>query len=187
MLTDDRATIEDLIEIIGDDPKREGLLDTPKRVLKAYKELFAGYTQDPAEILQRVFKDGIDYDQMIVVKNIPFVSFCEHHMLPFTGIAHVGYLPKGCVVGLSKIPRVVDVFAKRLQVQERLTDQIADAIFDNLQPQGVGVIISASHTCMSMRGVEKHGASMATTALRGTFMQHEHKQEFYKMVEMELS
>jgi GTP cyclohydrolase IA len=184
MYTGNESTIEDLIELIGDNPKREGLLDTPKRVLKAYQELFAGYKQDPADILQRVFKDGIDYDQMIVVKNIPFVSFCEHHLLPFTGIAHVGYLPKGCVVGLSKIPRVVDVFAKRLQVQERLTDQIADAIFDHLGPQGVGVVISASHTCMSMRGVEKHGASMVTTALRGTFMLHEHKNEFYKMVEM---
>jgi GTP cyclohydrolase I len=175
-------TIQDLIAIIGDDPTREGLVDTPRRVLKAYKELFAGYDQDPAEHLKRVFTDGIDYKQMIVVKNIPFVSFCEHHLLPFKGIAHVGYLPKDCVVGLSKIPRVVDVFAKRLQVQERLTDQIADAIQDHLAPNGVGVYIESEHTCMSMRGVGKQGSSMVTTALRGSFLEDSHKKEFYSMI-----
>ena len=176
------SIISNLIDIIGDNPMREGLLDTPKRVLRAYKELFAGYSQDPKEILSTTFRDGIDYDQMIVVKDIPFVSFCEHHMLPFTGIAHVGYLPNDCVVGSSKIPRVGDLYSKRLQVQERLTDQIADAINDILDPRGVGVIIDASHTCMSMRGVEKHGASMITTALRGSFLDHEHKLEFYRLV-----
>jgi len=176
--------IQELIEVIGDDPLREGLRDTPKRVLKAYKELFAGYQQDPAEVLGTTFSEGIDTTQMILVRDIPFVSFCEHHMLPFKGTAHVAYLPNSRVVGLSKIPRVVDVFAKRLQVQERLTDQIADAIQDVLQPLGVGVIINSVHTCMTMRGVKKNGTSMTTTALRGTFLDQAqgHREEFYRML-----
>ena len=174
--------IRNVLSFIGEDPDREGLLDTPKRVVKAYEEMLSGYKQNPEDILQRVFKEGIDYDQMIVVKNIPFTSFCEHHMLAFNGIAHVGYLPKDCVVGLSKIPRVVDVFAKRLQVQERLTDQIADAIQEFLEPRGVGVIIEGEHTCMTMRGAKKKGATMVTTALRGSFLQRaDHKEEFYRM------
>ena len=172
-----------ILRHLGEDPNREGLLDTPKRVVKAYEEMLSGYKQDPSAILQRVFKEGIDYEQMIVVKNIPFVSMCEHHMLAFKGIAHVGYLPNEAVVGLSKIPRVVDVFAKRLQVQERLTDQIADAIQDVLNPKGVGVIIESEHTCMTLRGAKKQGATMITTALRGSFLFDEkHKQEFYAMI-----
>jgi GTP cyclohydrolase I len=175
-------TIRDLILIAGDDPDREGLIDTPRRVIKAYQELFSGYQENPDEILSRTFSEGIVYDQMIVVKDIPFVSFCEHHMLPFKGVAHVGYLPTDCVVGLSKIPRVVDCFAKRLQVQERLTTQIADAIQNALNPRGVGVIVEAAHTCASMRGVRKNGSSMITTALRGEFLQANQKTEFYAMV-----
>lgn len=174
--------MRNVLQYIGEDPDREGLLDTPKRVLKAHSEMLAGYTQDPSEILQRVFKDGIDYEQMIVVKNIPFVSMCEHHMLAFKGIAHVGYLPRDSVVGLSKIPRVVDVFAKRLQVQERLTDNIADAIQDHLNPLGVGVIIESEHTCMTLRGAKKMGTTMITTALRGSFLEANHKNEFYTMI-----
>ena len=176
--------IQELIDIIGDDPLREGLRDTPKRVLKAYKELFGGYKQSPADVLGTTFSEGIDTTQMILVRDIPFVSFCEHHMLPFKGMAHVAYLPHDRVVGLSKIPRVVDVFAKRLQVQERLTDQIADAIQDVLQPLGVGVIIRSEHTCMTMRGVRKNGTSMTTTALRGSFLNpaQGHREEFYRML-----
>lgn len=171
-----------LIEYIGDDPTREGLVDTPRRVLKAYRELFAGYKQDPKEILARTFSEGISYDQMIIVKDIPFTSFCEHHMLPFEGVVHVGYLPKDRVVGLSKIPRVVDCFAKRLQVQERLTDEIANAIQEHLMPFGVGVMIESSHSCMTMRGIQKKGAVMRTTALRGDFLERDDlKHEFYDM------
>jgi len=174
--------VRKLLEYIGENPEREGLVDTPSRVLKAYSEMLSGYSVDIADILKTTFQDGIDYDQMIVVKDIPFISYCEHHMLPFPGVAHVGYLPNNRVVGLSKIPRIVDAFSKRLQVQERLTDQVADAIYDYLDPVGVGVIVQATHTCMTMRGVKKPGASMVTTALRGSFMEAEQRQEFYNMV-----
>lgn len=171
-----------IMDYIGEDVNREGLIDTPKRVIKAYDEMLGGYSADIADILKTTFQEGIDYDQMIVVKDIPFISYCEHHMLAFPGIAHVGYIPHASVVGLSKIPRVVDAFSKRLQVQERLTDQIADAIYEHLKPAGVGVIIKANHTCMSMRGIKKSGASMVTTALRGNFTESRQRQEFYNMV-----
>jgi GTP cyclohydrolase I len=174
--------IKHLIEIIGDNPNREGLLDTPKRVVKAFDEIFAGYKQDANEILSTTFQEDITYDQIILSRDIPFNSFCEHHMLPFSGKAHVAYLPSKKVVGLSKLARVVDMYAKRLQIQEKMTDQIADAIFDVLQPKGVGVMIIANHTCMSMRGVNKQNSTMLTTSLRGSFLKEEHKQEFYNMI-----
>ncbi|CAB5226195.1 FolE GTP cyclohydrolase I [uncultured Caudovirales phage] len=179
---DNLDVIRDLISIIGDNPFREGLIDTPKRVLKSYDEIFAGYSQNAREILSTTFEEDISYNQIILSRDIPFSSFCEHHMLPFTGKAHVAYLPNKKVVGLSKLARVVDMFAKRLQIQEKMTDQIADAIFDVLQPKGVGVMITAHHTCMSMRGVNKQDSQMLTTALRGTFLTEEHKQEFYNMI-----
>lgn len=179
---DNLDVIRDLISIIGDNPFREGLIDTPKRVLKSYDEIFAGYSQNAREILSTTFEEDISYNQIILSRDIPFSSFCEHHMLPFTGKAHVAYLPNKKVVGLSKLARVVDMFAKRLQIQEKMTDQIADAIFEVLQPKGVGVMITAHHTCMSMRGVNKQDSQMLTTALRGTFLSEEHKQEFYNMI-----
>ncbi len=179
---DNLDVIRDLITIIGDNPYREGLIDTPKRVLKSYDEIFSGYQQNAREILSTTFEEDISYNQIILSRDIPFSSFCEHHMLPFTGKAHVAYLPNKKVVGLSKLARVVDMFAKRLQIQEKMTDQIADAIFEVLQPKGVGVMITAHHTCMSMRGVNKQDSQMLTTALRGTFLKEEHKQEFYNMI-----
>lgn len=179
---DNLDVIRDLITIIGDNPYREGLIDTPKRVLKSYDEIFSGYQQNAREILSTTFEEDISYDQIILSRDIPFASFCEHHMLPFTGIAHVAYLPNKKVVGLSKLARIVDMYAKRLQIQEKMTDQIADAIFEVLSPLGVGVMITAHHTCMSMRGVNKQNSQMLTTALRGTFLKEEHKQEFYNMI-----
>lgn len=154
-----------LLQHIGEDPSREGLVDTPKRVVKALTEMTAGYRLDPAEVLGTTFSDTCD--EMIVVSPIEFTSMCEHHMLPFTGRATVGYVPAERVVGLSKLPRLVDLFAHRLQIQERMTNQIADAIEEHLRPRGVGVILSAHHTCMSCRGVRKQGTQMTTSALRG--------------------
>lgn len=155
-----------LIQYLGEDPTREGLLDTPKRVAKAYRELTDGYAIDPATILGTTFDVGA-VDQMIHVNGIRFVSLCEHHMLPFTGTAHVAYIPNGRVVGLSKIPRTVQALSRRLQVQERLTEQIADAIDTHLAPLGVGVSITAHHSCMGLRGAKQPEATMTTTALRG--------------------
>lgn len=154
-----------LLQHIGEDPTREGLLDTPKRVVKALTEMTAGYLLDPAQVLGTTFGDTCD--EMIVVSPIEFTSTCEHHLLPFTGTATVGYVPGDRVVGLSKLPRLVDLFAHRLQIQERMTNQIADAIEEHLRPRGVGVILSAHHTCMSCRGVRKQGTQMTTSALRG--------------------
>ncbi len=165
-----------LLQHLGENPDREGLADTPKRVVKALSEMTRGYQQDPAAILSTTF--NVAHDQMIHVKGISVVSMCEHHMLPFTGTAHVAYIPSDRVVGLSKIPRVVHTFARRLQVQERLTDQIADAINDTLHPQGVGVRITAHHACMGLRGVGEREATMTTTALRGCFFKAEARAEF---------
>ena len=157
-----------LLEYIGEDPTREGLLDTPKRVVKALRELTSGYEQDPAAILATQFDEYSD--EMVVVTGIEFSSMCEHHMLPFTGVATVGYIPSGGVVGLSKLARLVEVYAKRLQVQERMTTQIANAIEEHLVPLGCGVVITSHHSCMGMRGVKKPDAQMTTSALRGVFM-----------------
>ncbi len=163
------SAVRTLLAWAGDNPNREGLLDTPKRVTKAFKEYFAGYVQDPADILTRVFEEVGGYDDMVMLKDIAFVSHCEHHMAPFFGRAHVAYLPNGGVVGISKIARVVDAFAKRLQTQETMTAQIANAMLDNLGARGVGVMLEAVHTCMSMRGVQKHGVSTVTTQFVGEF------------------
>ena len=161
--------VKTLLSWIGDDPNREGLLDTPGRVIKAYGDWFSGYESDPIDYLERVFYETDGYDEMVVLKNISFESHCEHHMAPFIGKAHVGYLPNKNVVGISKLARVVDVFSKRLQVQEKMTSQIAHSIQDVLKPKGVGVVIEGVHQCMTTRGVHKTGVSMVTNQLLGKF------------------
>lgn len=158
-----------LKEVIGEDPERGGLIETPIRVTKAWQHWAGGYKEDPAEIL-KTFEDGAeDYNQIILVKDIPVYSHCEHHLAPFFGVAHVAYIPDGKIVGLSKLSRVVDVFARRLQVQERLTSQVANAIQDALQPKAVGVIIECRHMCMESRGIQRQGASTVTSAMKGLF------------------
>jgi GTP cyclohydrolase IA len=163
------AAVRTLIAWAGDDPAREGLLDTPRRVTKAYKEFFAGYHEDPATLLSKTFKDVGGYDDIVLVKDIPFSSHCEHHMVPFFGKAHIAYRPVERVVGLSKLARLLDVYARRLQTQEHLTSQVASAIDEILKPRGVAVLIEGEHSCMSIRGVEKPGASTITTQFLGTF------------------
>ncbi|WP_119716883.1 GTP cyclohydrolase I FolE [Cognatilysobacter tabacisoli] len=163
------AAVRTLLAWAGDDPTREGLLDTPKRVVKAYTEWFGGYAVDPGEYLQRTFQEVEGYDEMIVLRDIEFESHCEHHLAPIIGKAHVGYLPNGKVVGISKLARVVDTYAKRLQVQEKMTAQIAQVIQEVLQPRGVGVVIEGAHECMTTRGVHKRGVSMITSKMLGTF------------------
>jgi GTP cyclohydrolase I len=160
-----------LLRLIGDDPTREGLIETPARYVRALEEHFAGYTQNPAEYLDRTFDEVQGYDELVLVSDIEVYSHCEHHMVPFVGKAHVGYIPNGKVVGLSKLARVVDVFAKRLQVQEKLTVQIARAIEDALQPHGVAVVLQCQHFCMCYRGVRKPGSWTTTSRLRGIFLQ----------------
>ena len=161
--------VRDLLAYIGEDPQREGLLETPKRVVKAWDEMTVGYGQDPGVILAKDF-DGDGYDEMVLVPNVEFFSTCEHHMLPFFGVAHVGYVPRKRVVGLSKLARLVECFARRLQIQEQLTSQIADAIQEHLDPIGVGVVIQAKHMCMCARGVGKQQSSMVTSQMRGVLM-----------------
>lgn len=163
------AAVRTLIAATGDDPTREGLADTPSRVARAYDEWFAGYRRDPATLLGRVFSETSGYDDTILLGSIPMVSTCEHHLAPITGLAHVAYRPRDKVVGISKLSRLVDLFARRLQLQERLTHQIAEAIDDALQPKGVAVIIQARHGCMSSRGVNQHGVSMLTKCWLGDF------------------
>lgn len=158
---------KDLITNLGEDTSREGLKDTPRRVAASFEKIFEGYGQKPEDVLT-VFGDEL-YDEMIVVKDIEFYSTCEHHMLPFTGKAHVGYIPDGKIIGLSKIPRLVEIYARRLQNQERLTNQIARALYDILKPKGVGVIMEAKHLCMMARGVEKQNSQVVTSALLGLF------------------
>ncbi len=162
-----RDAVRRIIESIGDDPTREGLLDTPRRIAEMYEELFAGLRQDPREVLSAGFQES--HREMVILKNIPFYSLCEHHFLPFHGQAHVGYVPKGRIVGASKIARAVDILARRPQMQERLTGQIADAIVEGLSPDGVAVVIQAEHLCMTMRGVQKPGTTLITSAIRGAF------------------
>jgi GTP cyclohydrolase I len=177
------AAVRVLLRWAGDDPSREGLLDTPKRVAAAYEELFQGYSQDPAEILSTIFEEVEGYDDMVLVKDIPFTSHCEHHMVPFVGKAHIAYFPTEGVVGLSKLARVVDVYARRLQTQETMTAQITDAINAALKPRGIAVLIEAEHMCMSMRGVQKQGASTITTRFTGAFRDDPAEQaRFYQMV-----
>ena len=168
-----REQAEEAVRILlrwsGDDPTREGLLDTPKRVVKAYSDWFGGYAIDPADYLRRTFEEVGGYDEMVVLRDIEFESHCEHHMAPIIGRAHIGYLPTSRVVGISKLARVVDGFARRFQVQEKLTAQIAQCINETLQPAGVGVVIDASHECMTTRGVHKRGVSMITSQMLGAF------------------
>jgi len=160
--------VHDILKSIGEDPEREGLLRTPERVAKAYQELLSGYRTDPIELLNEAIFE-VSYDEMVIVRDIEFYSMCEHHMLPFLGRAHVAYLPKGKVIGLSKIPRIVDMFARRLQVQERMTKQIADLIDELLHPKGVAVVVEGLHLCSVMRGVKKHNARMTTSSMSGAF------------------
>ena len=164
--------VRTLIRWAGDDPSREGLRDTPGRVIRAYDEWFAGYRSDPAEILSRTFEEVAGYDEVVLLRDIRLRSICEHHMAPIRGVAHVAYLPNGRVVGISKLARLVDLFARRLQIQERLTAEIADAMQNMLQPHGVAVMIEAEHDCMTSRGVNKQGVSLVTARLLGRF-QHE--------------
>ncbi len=165
--TEAEAAVRTLIQWAGDDPDREGLLDTPARVAGSYKELFAGYEVEPRAYLERTFEEVGGYNQLVVLKDIRFVSFCEHHMLPVVGVAHVGYLPTDRVVGISKLARVVRGYARRLQIQEKMTAEIAEAIDEVLRPAGVGVVIEAEHSCMTMRGVDVPGARLTTSALLG--------------------
>ncbi|MGA3160611.1 MAG: GTP cyclohydrolase I FolE [Terracidiphilus sp.] len=171
----------EILSRLGEDPSRQGLLSTPSRVEKSMAFLTKGYGEDPSEILRGALFDE-DYDEMVIVKDIEIFSLCEHHMLPFFGKVHVAYIPKGKVIGLSKIPRLVEVFARRLQVQERLTRQIADAIQNAIQPLGVGVVIEARHLCMMMRGIEKQHSSTVTSAMVGCFRQKETRLEFLSLV-----
>jgi GTP cyclohydrolase I len=174
--------IKTIINYIGEDESREGLLDTPKRVRKAYEFMCSGYKLNPKEIIEKALFTSTN-DEMVVVKDIEFYSFCEHHMLPIIGKVHVAYIPNGKVVGLSKIPRVVDVFARRLQIQEQMTEQICDALNEHLKPKGVAVIIDARHMCMEMRGVEKICSTTVTSSLRGLFKSDKRtKDEFLSIV-----
>ena len=178
-----QAAVRTLIEWAGDDPDREGLLDTPRRVAKAYRELFAGYESDPREYLERTFEEVGGYDELVVLRDIRVVSFCEHHMLPFLGKAHVGYLPNDRVVGISKLARVVHGFARRLQIQEKLTAEIAEAIQDILKPKGVGVVMVSEHSCMTMRGVNTPGSKLTTSSLLGEVRDDPRtRQEFFDLV-----
>ena len=163
-----RNAIVAVIKGVGEDPEREGLKNTPDRVSRMYAELLSGYSADPAKIINGALFN-INYDEMVLVRDIEFYSLCEHHMLPFLGRAHVAYLPKGKVIGLSKIPRIVEMYARRLQVQERMTRQIADLLQETLEPHGVAVVVEAMHLCSMMRGVKKHDARMTTSAMHGAF------------------
>jgi GTP cyclohydrolase I len=163
-----RKAVAEIIKAVGEDPEREGLQNTPDRVSRMYAELLSGYGADPERIVNDALFN-INYDEMVLVRDIEFYSLCEHHMLPFLGRAHVAYLPKGRVIGLSKIPRIVDMYARRLQVQERMTRQIADLLQQTLEPQGVAVVVEAVHMCSMMRGVKKHDARMTTSAMHGAF------------------
>lgn len=175
--------VKTLILWAGDDPEREGLIDTPKRVVKSYKEFFAGYDEDPEEILSRTFEEVEGYDDAVIVRNIRVESHCEHHMVPIVGVAHIGYIPKKRVVGISKLARLVDLFGKRLQTQETMTAQIADTIEKVLQPKGVAVVIDANHQCMSTRGIHKTESSTITSRMLGTFRSdNKAREEFISLI-----
>lgn len=174
-------SVRNMLEIVGEDPKREGLLKTPERVYKAFHFLTKGYSQDPKEVLNEALFTSSN-DEMVLIRDIEFYSMCEHHLLPIIGRAHVAYIPDGKVVGLSKIPRMVEVFARRLQIQEQMTEQIADAITEVIKPKGVGVVIQARHMCMEMRGVEKVNSITTTSALRGMFREQKTRSEFLNFI-----
>ena len=177
-----KESYNDIIAAIGEDTKREGIVKTPERAAKAMQFLTQGYAQDAAQILKSaMFKE--DYDNMVIVKDIELYSMCEHHMLPFFGKAHIAYIPDGYIVGLSKLPRIVDVFARRLQVQERLTKEILDCINDTLKPKRVAIVIEASHMCMMMRGVQKQNSMTTTSGFRGAFEKNETRSEFLKLID----
>jgi GTP cyclohydrolase I len=177
------AAVRTLIAWAGDDPTREGLLETPARVAKAYEELFGGYRKDPGEVLAKVFREVGGYDDIVFVRDIPFYAHCEHHMVPFYGKAHIAYLPHDGVVGLSKLARLVEVFARRLQTQETMTAQIIDAINEHLGPRGVGVMLEAEHMCMTMRGVRAHDVKTITHRFTGVFAEDRVEQDrFYAMI-----
>jgi len=174
-------SVKNILTIIGEDPDREGLVKTPERVYKAFKFMTKGYEQDPAVVLNEALFESSN-DEMVMIKDIEFYSMCEHHLLPIIGRAHVAYIPNGKVVGLSKIPRMVEVFARRLQIQEQMTEQIADAIREVIEPKGVGVVIQARHMCMEMRGVEKVNSTTTTSALRGMFLEEKTRAEFFNII-----
>ncbi|MBT6127905.1 MAG: GTP cyclohydrolase I FolE [Flavobacteriaceae bacterium] len=186
-ITDEiKINFSKIIDLLGEDTDREGLEKTPLRAAKAIKFLTEGYEKDPKQILQSAMFSE-DYNEMVIVKDIELYSLCEHHMLPFFGKAHIAYIPNGKIVGLSKIPRVVDVFSRRLQVQERLTEQILDCINETLEPIGVGVVIEASHMCMMMRGVQKQNSTTTTSGFRGSFKDTDTRNEFLKLITSRLS
>ena len=177
------AAVRTLLRWTGDDPNREGLLDTPERVVRAYEEWFAGYSEDPVAILERTFEETAGYDEMVVLRDIRFESHCEHHLAPIIGVAHCAYLPNKRVVGISKIARVIELYAKRLQIQEKMTAQIASAINDVLRPRGVAVVVRATHQCMTTRGIHKPGVSMVTSRMLGAFRNNEAtRREFLAMI-----
>lgn len=178
---DVEQAVRTLLLWIGEDPEREGLLNTPARVARAYKELFSGYSQSAEEILGTVFEDVAGYNEPVIIRDISFFSHCEHHMVPINGRIHVAYLPDSKVVGLSKISRIVDVFARRLQTQEAMTAQIADALNTHLKPRGVAVLVEAEHLCMTMRGVLKQGTTTMTSAFRGTYKKDEKAQATFML------
>jgi GTP cyclohydrolase I len=183
-----RQQAEDAVRTLllwaGEDTRREGLVDTPRRVARAYEDWFSGYRENPVEYLQRTFEEVDGYDEMIVLRDIEFESHCEHHMAPIIGRAHIGYLPNQKVVGISKLARVVEAFARRFQVQEKMTAQIANCVQDVLQPKGVGIVIEATHQCMTTRGIHKSGVSMVTSQMLGTFRKDARtRDEFLRMIE----
>jgi GTP cyclohydrolase I len=175
--------VRTLIRWTGDDPDREGLVSTPERVVRSYEEFFAGYSQDPEEILTRTFDETAGYDDMVVLRGIRFESYCEHHMVPIIGIAHIGYLPRNRVVGISKLARVLEIFSKRLQIQEKMTAQIANTIDRALNPHGVAVVIEGEHQCMTTRGVHRPGVNMVTSQMIGVFRDNEAtRKEFLSII-----
>ena len=179
-----KAAITSIIEAIGENPNREGLANTPSRVAEMYAELFMGIDMDPKQELTVVYEQG--HREMVVVKDIPFYSMCEHHLLPFYGVAHIGYIPdvNGRIVGISKIARVVEIIARRPQIQERMTSEIADTIMDGLKPSGVAVVVQAEHMCMIMRGIKKPGSNIVTSAIRGAFRSHpDSRAEFFSLIQ----
>jgi len=176
------SSVSEILKAIGEDPEREGLMSTPERVARAYQEILGGYQTDPVKLVNSALFN-VDYDEMVIVKDIEYYSLCEHHMLPFFGKAHVAYVPRGKVIGLSKIPRIVDMFAHRLQVQERMTQQIAEFIQEVINPWGVGVVIDGQHLCMMMRGIKKEQAKMTTSAMLGGFRKRlETRMEFLNRI-----
>jgi len=177
------AAVRTLIRWAGEDPDREGLLDTPDRVVRSYREFFAGYEEDPVELLQRTFEETDGYDEMVVLRDIRFESHCEHHLAPIIGVAHVAYLPKCRVIGISKLARVIEVYARRMQIQEKMTVQIATAIHEVLEPKGVAVVLEAEHHCMTTRGIHKPGVAMVTSHMTGAFRENAAtRREFMAMI-----